>query len=776
VFAFAGNLRLAAFGVAICVVAVAAGSLSSPRPASAGHGCAAAGSPAGPFNLTAYEASDWKNTYARALEYAGLNQLFPELSSFRLPPLETGSRSSGSTTTTAPHVPPAILKAIAWIESNWQMGASSVPYGGVGPPLLSHSCAYGISQIVSGMENTGSPPTLDQTSIGSHFGLNIAKGAAILGGKWNLAPEYRPIVGNRDPTRVENWYYAIWSYHGFSFTNHPLNPAYSPQRGTFQCNGTQSYNSFPYQELVLGCVKNPPVVGGSRLWDPISVSMPSLSSPAFNLTAWNNCWASYSCDSMDFSTPSPSHGDPTVTTGSRSSVLGNPVAALSATSVATSVKLGTNSSPVSVTVSNVGTGPLSWRLSPSVNWIALSRMQGVSLGTDLGSVPANFQLSIKAEGLLPGNYSGTINLQSRYSQGLPLAIAVHLTVLPKAAPQMLGADVNGDGMGDVVGVYDYGNGLMGIWNFISNGSSFSRVERAYTGKPGAWELSQAKMLVADVNGDGKDDVVGIYDYGNGLMGMWNFSSNGTSFSSVQRVYIGKPGAWDVKRSQFAVADLNGDAKDDIAGIYDYGGGVIGIFDFVSDGVNLTPVRRSYAGCGGCWQLDVSRFVGADVNGDGKDDLVGIYDYGSGSMGMWSFVSNGSGFSAIQRSYSGCNGCWWLSRAEMRAADLNGDGRDDILGVYDYGAGLMGMWNFVSTGTSFSSVYRSYVGNAGAWELGRAHMLATNVNGDGTDDIVGVYDYGNGTMGMWNFLSNGANFAGVYPSYMGKANAWHLQLA
>ncbi len=71
---------------------------------------------------------------------------------------------------------------------------------------------------------------------------------------------------------------------------------------------------------------------------------------------------------------------------------------------------------------------------------------------------------------------------------------------------------------------------------------------------------------------------------------------------------------------------------------------------------------------------------------------------------------------------GCADCWDLGRSQMLAADVNGDGRDDIVGVYDYGGGLMGMWNFVSDGTNFSTLFQSNSGCKGCWELSRSRIL------------------------------------------------------
>ncbi len=276
---------------------------SSSSPALATHICGNTGSPAGPFNIQAYEAADWRTTYARTLELAGFNQLLPDVPNFNLPLLEYGPRSSGSGDQRAPYIPPTILKAIAWIESSWVQADWSVPYGSVGPALISHDCGYGLTQVTSGMQNGSGVPSLDQVMIGGHYGFNIARGARILAEKWNLAPNYRPLVGNRDPNIVENWYYAVWSYNGFGFSNHPLNPSFNLLRSPYLCNGTQPRSNYPYQELILGCVANPPVVGGTRLWDPLPVTLPSLSDPALSLDRWNACSGSFNCAGMDMPTP-----------------------------------------------------------------------------------------------------------------------------------------------------------------------------------------------------------------------------------------------------------------------------------------------------------------------------------------------------------------------------------------------------------------------------------------------------------------------------------------
>src|SRR5438552_17478061 len=65
------------------VLALSGGS----RPTYAHHLCGATGSPYGAFDLQTYEAADYRNVYARTMELAGFNQLFPEQGTVALPGL-----------------------------------------------------------------------------------------------------------------------------------------------------------------------------------------------------------------------------------------------------------------------------------------------------------------------------------------------------------------------------------------------------------------------------------------------------------------------------------------------------------------------------------------------------------------------------------------------------------------------------------------------------------------------------------------------------------------
>jgi len=260
----------------------------------------------GPFNFETFEAEDNVAVYSLAIELAVEGRLITEqkqtagadLSKVRYPGLLSGSRFNRSTTPNLnSYIPPTILKSILWVESGWQNASRGIPWGGVGPTLRSFDCGYGVGQATTGMEHIADNPSAEQAKIGTSFYHSISAVTRILALKWN--DRYRPIAGTGNPEKLEDWYYAIWSYNGFSpinhplfnfsvvdsngvqhgnewnWRNHPLYPARHPFRGeVWHCNektastyvdngdGTPffDYLDYTYPERIYGCMRYPPKI------------------------------------------------------------------------------------------------------------------------------------------------------------------------------------------------------------------------------------------------------------------------------------------------------------------------------------------------------------------------------------------------------------------------------------------------------------------------------------------------------------------------------------
>ena len=179
-------------------------------------------------------------------------------------------------------------------------------------------------------------------------------------------------------------------------------------------------------------------------------------------------------------------------------------------------------------------------------------------------------------------------------------------------------------------------------------------------------------VAADVNGDGKADIIWF-----GGSGVYVSFSNGTAFSTpslLLSVYGNNAGDWSSYDTYpRAAADVNGDGKADIIGFA--GGGVYVSFSngtgfsapsfFLGDYGNNAPAN-------GWTNFNLYPRTVADVNGDGKADIIGF----SGEGACVSF-SSGTSFSgrSWQLNNYGTNcpaaACWHSFQEYPRVvADLN----------------------------------------------------------------------------------------------------------
>jgi hypothetical protein len=416
------------------------------RPVPAARACAFVDPP-----LT-YETTEDRRLYMQAMELAGFDMLFPKDRFFSQGSIGAGTRESRVSSADV-YVPPTLLKAISWIESSSSQGAPDLPFGAIGPALVAFDCGYGISQVTSGMTvplGENNQPTDEQALVATHFAYNIGRGAAILIDKWNAAPDARPIAGidtNSDPHIVENWYFAVWSYNGFTGpganrSNHPMDPVYAAwPRTPYSCGSANDglghdRSRYPYQELVYGCAAHPPLVksvdaaavapggevqanaatptrtavatpnAGSRptpvvkpvsavasaltvpLWQPMDATLPDLNNPYWRSPLGLQNFQ-YPYDKMDIPTPKPQHSDPTARPSDllRSLVLGSPKLAVDRPIVLVNVRPGQSASPADVTISNAGTGIIPWRITSNKSWIKVSNQAGVAVGNDLPCKP-----------------------------------------------------------------------------------------------------------------------------------------------------------------------------------------------------------------------------------------------------------------------------------------------------------------------------------------------------------------------------------------------------
>ena len=293
------------------------------------------------------------------------------------------------------------------------------------------------------------------------------------------------------------------------------------------------------------------------------------------------------------------------------------------------------------------------------------------------------------------------------------------------------ADVNGDGLPDIVGFASNG-----VQVSLNNGTSFLPAQlwvANYGYAAGGWlNSSEYPRQLVDVNDDGLPDVLGFA--ANGVIVSLN---TGIAFSSPQvwTAYFGtKTGGWlDTNVHPRKVVDVNGDRLPDIVGFASNGVQVS-----LNNGTSFLPAQlwvANYGYAAGGW-LNSSEYPRqlVDVNGDGLPDILGF-----AANGVIVSLNTGIAFSSPQVwiAYFGTQTGGWLDTNvhPREVADVNGDGLPDIVGFASNGVQVS-----LNNGTSFLPA-QLWVANygyaAGGWLNSSEYpRQLSDVNGDGLTDVVG----------------------------------------
>jgi hypothetical protein len=286
------------------------------------------------------------------------------------------------------------------------------------------------------------------------------------------------------------------------------------------------------------------------------------------------------------------------------------------------------------------------------------------------------------------------------------------------------ADVNNDGRKDVVGFGD-----AGVYLALSTGTHFepARFVLAAFGGDGAWSSDRHVRTTADINGDGRDDLIGF-----GGDGVWTALSNGTSFDPVHFVLAdyGYSRGWRIDKHVRLLADVNNDRRKDIIA-------------FGNDGVYLSLARTdggfaapafaiAELGYNQGWDPKIHTRVAGDINGDGRADIVAF-----GDDGVWTALATTTGFAAprfVLNQYGKNAGGFTAANHIRMLKDVDNDGKADIVAFGGYAV-------FVSHSTGDGGFARAVnvcedMGFLRGWTVQQHPRFVEDLNGDGYQDLVG----------------------------------------
>jgi Lectin C-type domain/FG-GAP-like repeat/RTX calcium-binding nonapeptide repeat (4 copies) len=307
------------------------------------------------------------------------------------------------------------------------------------------------------------------------------------------------------------------------------------------------------------------------------------------------------------------------------------------------------------------------------------------------------------------------------------------------------ADVNGDGNADIVGFAH-----QGVYVALAKGDgTFGEAKLAYRGiftvTDGGW-TSQDKYprYLADINGDGNADIVGFAHYGVEVALAKGDGTFGEARLATKDSFTVGNGGW-ISQDKYPrhLADINGDGKGDIVGF-----GQDAVYTQLSNGdgtfASIKIATNEFSVTGGGWisQDKYPRHL-ADINGDGNADIVGF-----AHQGIYVALAKGDGtFGNAQLGYRGiftvADGGWTSQDTYPRyLADVNGDKKADILGFAHQGV-YIALANGNGTFGEAQLAYRGIftLGDGGWTNQNIYPRHLADINGDGNADIVGFAHQG-----------------------------------
>jgi len=295
------------------------------------------------------------------------------------------------------------------------------------------------------------------------------------------------------------------------------------------------------------------------------------------------------------------------------------------------------------------------------------------------------------------------------------------------------ADVNGDGRPDVVAANSASNNVGVLLNAAATPGTFPAAATSY---PSGGNFPVA-LALGDVNGDGRPDIVVANQTSDNVAVLLNSASTPGTFLAATTFTTGGAGSRMV-----ALGDLNNDGRLDIV-VSNINGDNLGVLlnSATTPGTFTTTAYAS--GNGGAQGVDVG-----DVNGDGRLDIVVANNSSNTTAVLLNSAATPGTFSAPTLYSTG-----GLAPRGVAVGDVSGDGRPDIVITNSSSNNIGVLLNQAATPGTFAAAVVYPDGG-----IGPVGVALGDVNGDGLADISTANFGGNNVSVLTNSTTTPGTFA------------------